>query len=98
LERSINRWAADVVRAPPSPLPDIYGAALGDITGSYEPVPYDASAMQAQNILRHALSEVISSEIINNLVVTNSPEANVQLTRIHEHLFARACQFLRFLT
>lgn len=50
--------------------------------------------MQVQNILRHAMSEVISSEIVNNLVVTNSPEANVQLTRIHEHLFARTCQFL----
>ncbi|KAG2107254.1 uncharacterized protein F5147DRAFT_577941 [Suillus discolor] len=89
LERSINRWAADIVRAPPSALSDIYGAALGDITGSYDPVPYNVSAMQVQNILRHAMSEVISSEIINNLVVTNSPEANVQLTRIHEHLFAR---------
>ncbi|KAG2035824.1 hypothetical protein BDR03DRAFT_993256 [Suillus americanus] len=89
LERSINRWAADVVRAPPSPLSDIYGAALRDISGSYDHVPYDASPMQVQNILRHAMSEVIGSEIINNLVVTNSSEANVQLTRIHEHLFAR---------
>ncbi|KAG2145374.1 uncharacterized protein EDB93DRAFT_1241198 [Suillus bovinus] len=81
LERSINRWAADIVRAPPSALSDIHGAALGDITGSYDPAPYDVSPMQVQNILRHAMSEVISSEIINNLVVTNSPEAN--------HLFAR---------
>lgn len=89
LERSINRWAADVVRAPPSALSDIHRAALGDITGSYDPMPYNVSAMQVQNILRHAMSEVISSEIVNNLVVTNSPEANVQLTRIHEHLFAR---------
>ncbi|KAG2348027.1 hypothetical protein BDR05DRAFT_875197 [Suillus weaverae] len=89
LERSINRWAADIVRAPPSALSDIHGAALGDITGSYDPVPYDVSPMQVQNILRHAMSEVIGSEIVNNLVVTNSPEANVQLTRIHEHLFAR---------
>lgn len=89
LERSINRWAADIVRAPPSALSDIHGAALGDITGSYDHMPYNVSAMQVQNILRHAMSEVISSEIISNLVVTNSPEANVQLTRIHEHLFAR---------
>jgi len=26
---------------------------------------------------------------VNNLVVTNSTEANIQLTRIHEHIFAR---------
>lgn len=89
LERLINRWAADVVRSPPSELSDIYGAAIGDITGTYDPVPFDASPMQVQNILRHAMSEVIGTEIVNNLVVTNSPEANVQLTRIHEHLFAR---------
>lgn len=86
----INRWAADVVRAPPAPLSDLYAAALGDITGSYDQEPYDASAMQVQNILRHAMAEVIGNEIVNVLIVTNSPEANVQLTRIHEHLFARA--------
>jgi hypothetical protein len=89
LERLINRWAADVVRAPPSPLSDIHAAAFGDITGSYDQGSYDVSPIQVQNILRHAMSEVIGNEIVNNLVVTNSPEANVQLTRIHEHLFAR---------
>lgn len=31
----------------------------------------------------------ISEGIINCLIVTNSPEANDQLTRIHEHIFAR---------
>lgn len=45
--------------------------------------------MQLQCYLRHALSESISEGIINCLIVTNSMEANVQLTRIHEHLFAR---------
>jgi len=45
--------------------------------------------MQVQNILRHAMSELISSEVINVLMVTNSADANVQLTRIHEHLFSR---------
>ena len=44
--------------------------------------------MQLQCYLRHALSESISEGIINCLIVTNSMEANVQLTRIHEHLFA----------
>ena len=45
--------------------------------------------MQVQNLLRHAMSETISEGVINCLIVTNSSEANVQLTRIHEHLFAR---------
>ncbi|KAH7930163.1 hypothetical protein BV22DRAFT_78419 [Leucogyrophana mollusca] len=89
LERLINRWAADIVRDPPVPLDDIYSAALSDIMGSFEPLSQGASPMQVQNILRHALSETISSEIINCLIVTNSTDANIQLTRIHEHLFAR---------
>ncbi|KAG9311476.1 hypothetical protein JVU11DRAFT_8591 [Chiua virens] len=92
LERLMNRWAADVVRTPPTSLSDIYLAALVDITGSaaYDTLPPDgATAIQVQNILRHALSEVISAEIVNVLMVTNSADANIQLTRIHEHLFAR---------
>jgi len=42
-----------------------------------------------QCLLRHALSETISEGFINCLIVTNSKEANIQLTRIHEHIFAR---------
>jgi hypothetical protein len=45
--------------------------------------------MQVQNLLRHAISQAISEGIVNCLIVTNSQEANVQLTRIHEHIFAR---------
>lgn len=97
LERLLNRWAADVVRTPPASLSDIYLAALTDITGSgsYDALsPEGASAIQVQNILRHALTEVISTEIINVLMVTNSEEANIQLTRIHEHLFASTSSIL----
>lgn len=89
LERLINRWAADVVRSPPASLDDIYAAAIGDITGNDEPLPPGASPMQVQNLLRHVISDVISSDIINQLIVTNSSEANIQLTHIHEHLFSR---------
>ncbi|KAI6108152.1 hypothetical protein F5141DRAFT_1121032 [Pisolithus sp. B1] len=89
LERLINRWAADVVRAPPANLDSIYAAAISDITGSNEPLPLGASPMQVQNILRHVMSDMISAEVINCLIVTNSSEANVQLTRINEHLFSR---------
>ncbi|KAG6330385.1 hypothetical protein ID866_8705 [Astraeus odoratus] len=89
LERLINRWAADVVRSPPTSLDEIYAAAISDITGSDEPLPPGATPMQVQNILRHVVSEIISAEVINCLIVTNSSEANTQLTRIHEHLFSR---------
>jgi len=42
-----------------------------------------------QGLLRHAMSDAIAQGIINCLIVTNSSEANVQLTRIHEHIFER---------
>ena len=45
--------------------------------------------MLVQNLLRHAMAETISEGIINCLIVTSSGEANIQLTRIHEHLFTR---------
>ena len=45
--------------------------------------------MQTQFYLRHALAETISEGIINCLIITNSSEANIQLTRLHEHIFAR---------
>ncbi|KAI5992076.1 hypothetical protein EDD15DRAFT_2577118 [Pisolithus albus] len=89
VRRLINRWAAEVVRSPPANLDIIYAAAISDITGSNEPLPPGASPMQVQNILRHVMSEMISTEVINCLIVTNSTEANVQLTRINEHLFSR---------
>jgi hypothetical protein len=88
LERLINRWAAEVVRAPPVPLNYIRDAALVDLEGP-QPEVEDATAVIIQNLLRHAMSEAICEGIVNVLVVTNSNEANDQLTRIHEHIFAR---------
>lgn len=58
----------------------------------------DATAMQVQNLLRHAISQAISEGIVNCLIVTNSQEANIQLTRIHEHIFARKWSFFPFET
>jgi len=90
LERTINRWAADVVRAPPAPLEKIHGALLQDIQDIVDGFPVtNVSPMNVQNLLRHAMSELISAEIINNFIVTNSNEANDHITRIHEHLFSR---------
>jgi hypothetical protein len=75
---------------PPAPLQDIYKALLEDTLGGYEPGPQEPHPMQVQNLLRHAMSETISEGYINCLIVTNSSEANIQLTRIHEQIFARA--------
>ncbi|THH32257.1 hypothetical protein EUX98_g1935 [Antrodiella citrinella] len=93
LEREINRWAADFVRLPPCSLTDLRHAALTDIFDGYlpetDPYPFEATGMQVQNLLRHAMSQTISEGIINCLIVTDSPEANIQLTRVHEHIFSR---------
>ncbi|KIK55160.1 hypothetical protein GYMLUDRAFT_884510 [Collybiopsis luxurians FD-317 M1] len=91
LEKMINRWASDMVRNPPVSLVELCNAILQDLapTATDNLPQYDASSMQVQSLLRHVMSETISEGIINCLVVTNSPEANDQLTRIHEHIFAR---------
>jgi len=91
LEKMINRWASDIVRSPPVPLKDLCGAILGDLAATIteNPPQYNDSSIQVQSLLRHVMSETISEGIINCLIVTNSPEANDQLTRIHEHIFAR---------
>jgi hypothetical protein len=35
------------------------------------------------------MSEAIAEGIVNCLIVTDSTDTNIQLTRIHEHIFAR---------
>ncbi|KAH8921345.1 hypothetical protein BT69DRAFT_1298721 [Atractiella rhizophila] len=42
-----------------------------------------------QGLLRHAVGEMITEGIVNELVVTSSSEANRELTKIHENLFVR---------
>lgn len=89
LDKLINRWAADIIRSPPAPLQQIYAAIMNDIAGGMNASLVEATPMQVQSYLRHAMAETISEGVINCLIVTNSTEANVQLTRIHEHIFAR---------
>ncbi|KAF8150709.1 hypothetical protein B0H34DRAFT_666158 [Crassisporium funariophilum] len=89
LDKLINRWAADVIRAPPASLRDLSTAILNDVVSGLEISQVEATPMQVQSYLRHAMAETISEGIINCLIVTNSTEANIQLTRIHEHIFAR---------
>ncbi|EKM58521.1 uncharacterized protein PHACADRAFT_252924 [Phanerochaete carnosa HHB-10118-sp] len=93
LERSINRWAADVIEKAPADLGAVRQAALADIFDGYppepSPFPDEANPMHVMHLLRHAMAKTISEGIINCLIVTDSPEANIQLTRIHEHIFTR---------
>ena len=97
LDKLINRWASDIVRVPPAPATAICAAILNDLVPGLDLAEVDVTPMQLQCYLRHALSESISEGIINCLIVTNSMEANVQLTRVHEHLFARMyCSFSQF--
>ncbi len=73
------------------PLPELAKAALAGIAGGpdLELNFGTVSSLQSSSYLRHAMSEAITEGVINCLIVTNSTEANVQLTRIHEHLFSR---------
>jgi hypothetical protein len=94
LERTINRWAGDVLRLVPAPAAALQEAALTDLTTTGETALYaDVRPMILQSLLRHAMAEAISEGIINCLIVTSSAEANTQLTHIHEHLFSRKCAF-----
>ncbi|KAF8348923.1 hypothetical protein F5887DRAFT_542079 [Amanita rubescens] len=91
LDKLINRWASEIVQESQMPLPGLAKAALGGIAGGpdLELNFATVSSLQASSYLRHAMSEAITEGVINCLIVTNSTEANVQLTRIHEHLFSR---------
>lgn len=93
LERSINAWAADIVLHPPLPLSQIRRATLLDVFEGYSSgqnaYAYEPTPIQVQGILRHALAQTIAESIINCLVITDSAETNIQLTRIHEHIFSR---------
>jgi hypothetical protein len=89
LDKLINRWAADVIRSPPASLQQLCAAIMNDIAGGMNVTSVQATSMQVQSYLRHAMAETISEGVINCLIVTNSTEANIQLTRIHEHIFAR---------
>ena len=73
------------------PLHELARAALGGMAGGAELefILGSLTSLQVLSYLRHAMSEAIGEGVINCLIVTNSTEANIQLTRIHEHLFSR---------
>jgi hypothetical protein len=81
------------VRTPPTTHTDLCRAILADVVNGIDIDQVQATTMQTQCYLRHAMAETISEGIINCLIITNSSDANVQLTRIHEHIFARKLDF-----
>ncbi|KAF8606407.1 hypothetical protein BDV93DRAFT_520707 [Ceratobasidium sp. AG-I] len=89
LERLINRWAAELTNTSPIPLDQLRELIFNDVAQGPTHAPPTATPVQVQNLLRHLISDTICEGLVNCLVVTNSNEANIQLTRIHEHIFAR---------
>jgi len=91
LERTIDRWASDVLRIPLAPASTLQEAVLKGITevGENAALFTDVRPTVLQYLLRHAMSEVVSEGVINSLVVSNAVEANIELTRIHERLLTR---------
>lgn len=89
LERLINRWAAELTNTSPIPLDQLRELIFNDVSQGPTHVTPTATPVQVQNLLRHLISDAICEGLVNCLVVTNSNEANIQLTRIHEHIFAR---------
>lgn len=74
-------------------LIDLRNAALVDIFDGYlpepNPFPPEATPMHVMHLMRHAMAKTIAEGIVNCLIVTDSPETNIQLARIHEHIFSR---------
>ncbi|CEL55180.1 hypothetical protein RSOLAG1IB_01188 [Rhizoctonia solani AG-1 IB] len=89
LERLINRWAAEVTNTSQMPLDQMRELIFGDLGQGPAQASPNATPVQVQNLLRHLMSDTICEGLVNCLVVTSSNEANIQLTRIHEHIFAR---------
>ncbi|BGP43136.1 hypothetical protein JCM10449v2_007160 [Rhodotorula kratochvilovae] len=50
---------------------------------------YPGLGIVVQSLLRHVLSQLLCDGIVNKLLVTNSEEANQELTKLHEQLFHR---------
>ncbi|KDN50749.1 hypothetical protein RSAG8_01247, partial [Rhizoctonia solani AG-8 WAC10335] len=89
LERLINRWAAEMTNTSQMPLDQMRELIFSDVAQGPAHPPPNATPVQVQNLLRHLMSDTICEGLVNCLVVTSSNEANIQLTRIHEHIFAR---------
>ncbi|BGP35086.1 hypothetical protein JCM10296v2_006916 [Rhodotorula toruloides] len=50
---------------------------------------YPGLGIVVQSLLRHVMSQLLCDGIVNKLLVTNSEDANQELTKLHEQLFHR---------
>ncbi|KAJ7649986.1 hypothetical protein FB45DRAFT_732143 [Roridomyces roridus] len=88
LDKLINRWASEILRQPPTDVHLICEAAMNDIVSAQDYASnITGTSMQVSKFAK--LPPPCSEGFINCLIVTNSKEANIQLTRIHEHIFNR---------
>ncbi len=72
-------------------LQDIPASDSSDFLQSLRQTNYDYPhlGLVVQSLLRHVMSHLLAEGIVNELLVTNSEEANRELTKLHEHLFER---------
>ena len=88
----IKLWASEILRVAPVPPATLKDAALSDVASAWDTGLFtEARPMLVQSLLRHAMAEAISEGFINCLIVTSLADANKELTRTHERLFARKC-------
>ena len=51
---------------------------------------FQGLGLVVQSLLRHVMSQMLADGIVNELLVTNSEDANRELTKLHDQLFNRA--------
>ena len=80
-----------MLRIAPAPAAALQEAVLTAITDKEESTALstDVRPMTVQYLLQHAMGQVISEGIVNSLIVSNSAEENLVLTRVHERLLSR---------
>ena len=80
-----------MLRIAPATAAALQEAVLTAITVEGESIALftDVRPMTVQYLLQHAISQVVSDGIVNSLIVSNSAEENLALTRVHERLLSR---------
>ncbi|KDE02859.1 hypothetical protein, variant 1 [Microbotryum lychnidis-dioicae p1A1 Lamole] len=97
LERRINRFAADTLNSRDYSRNQLASAIYADLPtitqspflNSIQGFEDPESGIILQSLIRHALSTLLADGIVNSLLVTDSEEANEELTRLHATLFDR---------
>ncbi|SCV73265.1 BQ2448_7190 [Microbotryum intermedium] len=97
LERRINRFAADTLSSRDYSRNQLASAIYADLPAisqspflnSIQEFEDPESGIILQSLVRHALSSLLADGIVNSLLVTDSEEANEELTKLHATLFER---------